>query len=571
MTHCERQARSTPDPLTGERHEWTVTSPYGPVRWRGYTGPLRLDEAELDDTCRRLLGVERDALQRVALEHIETVVAHGGGDGDGPRLILHSTTPILRAFEADLAAMSQSRTPLDFTTYAETRALYLARPGDLAVGRTYPWRLALADSGIDGLVLEDTDHYYLSHALLHRARERGSADPALARILTHLRENPAGVVSLYALEPELQLLLSWLAREAGLERIYLDANDPRIAASWNRKGLLHPSVGEALELEAECADADVERVLELEQRASEAFAILDLTIPVVPGYTIPSRPRRETFVAELLRAGELLRARHGLSRVCLKPSEGGDGGRIVPGIELAPPDRLEALGERAWEQGGDFVLEAHVDYLALGIEGERVYTTPSAHVRDRALLEGLTLQFMRGSSWKGNIYVDGAGWSSLGLDPRDHARVESAMAALSAALLRRGLTRAGVDFAVGRLGGRYGDSVRVAVQDINIKLTGAMFMRAFMDRHGAAGPRYAATRVFVPRLGVTPTAVRERLASRPAEPHEVNELIAVVPGRWGMLAGTGASPADAAAHALMLERSLIVDELADDPHEVEST
>lgn len=129
---------------------------------------------------------------------------------------------------------------------------------------------------------------------------------------------------------------------------------------------------------------------------------------------------------------------------------------------------------------------------------------------------------------------------------------------------RRGLTRAGVDFAVGRRGGRFGDSVVIAVQDINIKLTGAMFLREFMERHRTSITPNAATRVFRPRFGVAPSDIRQWLANA-SEPNDVHELIAVVPDRWGMLAVTGASPTDAAAHAMALERMLIIDDLAVDP------
>jgi hypothetical protein len=78
--------------------------------------------------------------------------------------------------------------------------------------------------------------------------------------------------------------------------------------------------------------------------------------------------------------------------------------------------------------GGDQVLEAHVTYFEREVGGERVLTTPSAHVRSGTLLDGLTLQFMRGTSWKGNIYVSAADWENMGLDAslcRNSARPNS--------------------------------------------------------------------------------------------------------------------------------------------------
>ena len=65
--------------------------------------------------------------------------------------------------------MVEGRPVSDLTTYVETRGLYLARSGDLVVGRTRPWRRAIAKEGVWRLTLPDTDHYYMSHALLWRA------------------------------------------------------------------------------------------------------------------------------------------------------------------------------------------------------------------------------------------------------------------------------------------------------------------------------------------------------------------------------------------------------------------
>lgn len=552
MTHCVRRQRTTPDPLTGEMHEWIVTGAHGPILWQGYTGPLRLDQAELTETCRGLLGVRLDALQRVAAEIIDTSAV----PSDASRLFLHSTTPAIHAFEADLAAMTRGQVPSDLTTYTETRALYLARPGDLAVGRTYPWRLALARGNLDGVTLGDTDYYYLSHALLRQARDRGCSDPALSRVISYLRDSRVGAVSVYALEPELQLLLCWLAREAGLARVRVDANDPRIAAIWNRKRVLHPTVDAALALGEECSRLDVKQVLELEQRASEAFGLLSRAIPVVPGYVIPEHQERKIVVSKLKCAADLLRGRYGLSRACLKPSEGGDGGRIVPDIELGQRGLLEGIGENAWAEGGDYLLEAHVDYLSLDIGDECLYTTPSAHIFNNRLLDGLTLQFMRGTSWKGNIYVDEASWRSLGLEPQDYASVVSSMSSLADGLGGRGLACMGVDFAIGRIGGRLGDSVVVAIQDINMKLPGAMFLREFMNRHKASVSASAATRVFRPHLGSSASDLLKHL-TRETGPDHSYELIAVVPGRWGMFAMTGASAIDAATHVLAVEGRLM--------------
>jgi hypothetical protein len=552
-----RHPRSSPHPLTGEFHEWTVTRDGTSIPWRCYAGPVRLDAADFARACRALVAVEPADVQDFALNHIEIA----SDDGDRRRLILHSTTPTTRGFETDLAAMAEGRVPVDITTYTEARALYFARAGDLVVGRTRAWRLTPAKTGVERLALDDTDHYYMSHALLQRAVDHGDRDPALARLIAYLREHPALVVSLYDFEPEMQVLVGWLARTAGIRRVRVNTNDPRLIA-WNRKGVLHPTVDAALGLDVQGSLAPRD-VLKLEHKLSVAFQDLAVPLPVLPGYTVPRRDGHDTFCRDLLRAGALLAERYGLSQVCLKPSEGGDGGRIVPGIDLGDRSRLENLASWAWTSGGDQVVQAHVDYLQKDVGGSRVPVAPSAHLAGGVVLDGLTLQFMRGTSWKGNIYVDIDGWRALGLDHSAYVEMRSVMVALTGRLCNRGLVQAGVDFAVGTLGGRFGDDVVVAVQDINAKLTGATFLREFMARQPTAWVG-AATRVFRPHPNATPAALHQRLSTI-STAENTCEIISVVPGRWGMLAATAQTSAGAGETALALERTLITEGLATDP------
>ncbi|NEE13985.1 hypothetical protein G3M58_46955, partial [Streptomyces sp. SID7499] len=79
-------------------------------------------------------------------------------------------------------------------------------------------------------------------------------------------------------------------------------------------------------------------------------------------------------------------------------------------------------------------------------------------------------------SWRGNDYVDEAGWTALGL-PRDAYRtVRAALEAVREAFRgpqsvadgsHGGLVTGGIDFAVGRLGGAFGDRLLVGAIDFN--------------------------------------------------------------------------------------------------------
>ena len=109
----------------------------------------------------------------------------------------------------------------------------------------------------------------------------------------------------------------------------------------------------------------------------------------------------------------------------------------------------------------------------------------------------------------------------------------------------------GIDFAIGRIGGRFGDTVFAAPIDFNLSSHGAEYLRAFLDRVGPSGKRYAATRVYRPSartgLAQTEAAVRDL-----APAGETVSTIACVPGSWGMIASTGADPVSSIDNALGL-------------------
>lgn len=532
--------------MTGNFYDWAVIVDGDEISWQGYAGPLRFDETDFAIATRKLLSIEPDELPELVAEHVEFA-----SPGQGQRrLMVHSTTPYASSFETDLSAMVEGRQILDLTTYVETRGLYLARSGDLVVGRTRPWRHGFAAEGVERLVLPDTDYYYMSQALLRRAVDGGDRDPVMRQIIDFLQANPSTVVCPYDFEPEFQLFVTWLARITGLGRIRVDANDSRLGV-WNRKRMLHPTIEAALGVANQVQGQPGAVILEREHRASEAFAQLQVPIPVLPGYAVPWRENRDDFTRDLLRAGALLQDRYGLTRACLKPSDGGNGGRITPGIELHDTARVEELAVSAWKLGGDQVLEAHVTYFEREIGGERVLTTPSAHVRSGELLDGLTLQFMRGTSWKGNIYVGLEEWQRLGLDNGVYAALRATMTDLHQ---RLGLLHCGIDFAVGTVGGVFGDTVLAAVQDINPKVTGALFLREFMARHPEVGAG-AATRVLSPDATESAERIRELVAGCSTAQHPCEE-VGVVPGRWAMIATSAATSLTAGAQALTMERTL---------------
>jgi len=84
----------------------------------------------------------------------------------------------------------------------------------------------------------------------------------------------------------MQIFLIWLKRLANLENLSIDTNTPDVAQSWNRKSILYPTVRDALALETILLNHSPRHILEVESRFSLLYKELNLTIPVLPGYTI---------------------------------------------------------------------------------------------------------------------------------------------------------------------------------------------------------------------------------------------------------------------------------------------
>jgi hypothetical protein len=167
-------------------------------------------------------------------------------------------------------------------------------------------------------------------------------------------------------------------------------------------------------------------------------------------------------------------------------------------------------------------------------------------VRHGRVAHGLTLQFTSGTSWQGNIYLDASTCGGLGLAEEHYRVIAEAIAELHAAFesQKLGLVTAGFDFAVGRVGGVFGDNTLVALQDPNMSSHGAEYLRHFLDgvRTGG-GPHYAATKVICPARGQTLDVLRT--FEQPGF-----AVMSAIPGRWGMIAAAAATPRAAAQSVL---------------------
>ena len=68
---CNRRPRTSPHPLTGELHDWTVVVDGREIAWQSYAGPVRLDETDIAIACRKLLSIEPCDLLDMVVDYVE--------------------------------------------------------------------------------------------------------------------------------------------------------------------------------------------------------------------------------------------------------------------------------------------------------------------------------------------------------------------------------------------------------------------------------------------------------------------------------------------------------------------
>lgn len=511
--------------------------------WKGfYTGPLVLEEAMIEQLSKKLLGIEISELTETATKELKPVPTL---KSVGASIVMHSTTPDLKTFDGDLDKVVKGTTPTDYTSYKEARAVYLASSGDLAVGRIQPWKTGVQLGNLESVEIPGIDYYYLSHALLVLAEQHLRApSPQINKIITFIKDHKNAVVRLYALEKEMQIFLIWLKRLAGLDHLLMDANSPEVARDWNRKSVLFPTVQAALYLEKVIEGFSPHQILEEEAKYSFLRQQLGCEYPVLPGYSIVrSGNSLEVFTTQLLEAAKLLKKRYGLKLGCLKASDSGDGARITIGIDLDNESNLKALAKDAFRHGDDYILEPHIQYKEIIINGEKLKASPSAHIRWGEVATGLTLQFMEGTSWKGNVYIDKKTTDSFGVSNAHYQTILNCMDGFLDSFQRNnlGLTIAGLDFAIGQIGGFFGQETLIGVQDPNISFNGAECLRVFLEKIrkqkniGKQSPLYGATRIFKPSKKCTLT-VLDQFSKKASHSGIYVDGIASVPERWAMIA-----------------------------------
>ncbi|WP_326693688.1 hypothetical protein OG204_31205 [Streptomyces sp. NBC_01387] len=539
-----------------------VVAPDGrTVPWEGFcTGPVVLSPDDLQAVSHRLLGLDLSQVPAAARAELEP---YGALRGEQPAVVIGAATSLKKCFEADLAHVVEGTSPDDFASYNEARAVYLAGPGDLVVGRTEPWRQAVAASEAEGVEVPGLEFYYLTHALLTQAMTYAESGErtGLHRIVSRLREAPHTVVRLFALDLEAQILLVWLRRTAGPARLRVDANGPEIGRLWNHKTTLYPTVEEAEGLADGARRADPYELLAAESHLTPFHREFGVVLPRVPGYSISRAGAGLAEVtARVAGAARLLRERYGLPLGCFKPATGLTGSRIRTAVPLGDEEALGALARQAMETEEDYVLEAHTDYLRHPIDGYDFILAPSAHVVAGRLAEGATIQITRGSVWEGSVYIDEHSCRNVGISVEHFRFVREGMRELLGAFEGNGrslgFVKGGVDFAIARIGGRFGERPVVGMQDLNLSSNGAEYVRAFLReaREVRGAGVHAATKVVRPTAGTDLRWLKAAVDAADTGHH--TRVITSVPSRWGLIAVACQEPQEAAEAVLALEEHL---------------
>ena len=174
---------------------------------------------------------------------------------------------------------------------------------------------------------------------------------------------------------------------------------------------------------------------------------------------------------------------------------------------------------------------------------------------------------LEGNVWRGNVFVDSDTVEDFGVSSSEFDTITRSMQELVNAFRGLGLVKGGIDFAVARVGGKFGSETLVGMQDLNLSSHGAEYLRAFLQKARADldsdSSVYGAAKVIVPSLATDLGALSER--SDWTDGKVYTRAISSVPGRWGLVAAASSSPHESIRILENLEKSLKLEGYTDKP------
>lgn len=499
----------------------------------------------LDALSRGILGMDLGK----ALEKAGEILVPYHSNGEQRRtLVISSASSASASQETECAILKTRGHVIDIPGAIEGRDTRSASDRDTALISTKAGLLMakargnveiinLADETVvdsnSNSALRGSDIYYKADGLLLLALTNPNSR-IVTQLVETMKENP--LIYPYNLDEETQLALLWLAKQAGLDRVDVNANSPEVGVELTRKGYRYPTVEDAIRI----PDYDDPYKMQLEEwKLSQAAREIGYHPDCVPGYVINRTEEYGEFYTRVTSALSLLNRRYSLDVAWVKPDRGTDGGNQGPvGTSTNDSQEIDGRIQEMWRQGGNWVIEAKTKYFKLklpldGIE-RTLSTTPSVHVIKGEPRFTISLQLVDGVAWGGNLICSQGTWNHL-VDMVDRTderiaqnpglvdQLKSVYELMPRAMhdyvdaingsskYRGGQVRGGADLAVATLGGKFGDdSIVVAVQDYNARANGCETAYALYDQaqdmYGKKGE--AITRNITPKVDFNAFALK---------------------------------------------------------------
>jgi hypothetical protein len=248
---------------------------------------------------------------------------------------------------------------------------------------------------IGGKKLAGENIYYKSDLLLLLALT-DPTNPSLQEVIQTLKDSQP-VIYPYNLEEELQVALVWLTRQAGQEKILINANSPEVATDLTDKSIRYPAVNDVWNLQY---NQDPYEMQKAEWDVSPLAQEISLErLDELPGYSITANSDYNEFSLQVLKSLALHATRYEFDEVWRKPARGTDGGNqgtitigqlnpqvretltglIAEGSEEEAirlfwesiPDSQEMITKTISEMhglGGNWVVEAKTKYFEIPLQ-----------------------------------------------------------------------------------------------------------------------------------------------------------------------------------------------------------
>lgn len=544
----------------------------------------------LEALCQEIFNQD---LEKVKQEAVRVLKSYRSNGEPRKTLLISSASSASASWEAE----NNMEQKVDIPGAIEGRDVRCARVGDTALISTEAGLsmakitqkagiIDLANETIatknNGQAIKGADIYYKSDALILLILSNPESE-TIQKLLKELKEEP--LVHPYNLDEETQIAILWLTKKAGLDHLDVNANSPEVAVELTRKGHRYPTVEGAATL---CECDNPHKMQKLEWELSQAAQEINFHPDSMPGYVIHRGKNKEDFSQKIQTGCELMSRRYELNDLWIKPDRGTDGGSQ---FSLSPNKKCyDAKIKKMWEnkEVSAWVLEPKIKYFSISLpfKGgiEKLETALSVHVIRGRVRDTISLQFVHGTAWGGNIVCDQKTWTEFlsmldknddRVDPSLFSELESGyklainkmkeyvMAVNKSEKYKDQQVRGGWDVAIGTLGGKFGDQPMMIWLDNNARANGCETAYACYDQANIQSDNKAVvTKNITPKINFRnfsiclPGAISKTNAvyDTNISPEQV-ELIAVSAG-WGQIAMIGTNTMKNIENIILLEKVL---------------